>query len=229
MLSQGYRKLGGAFIYLFILLAGVSLTACIDLAGTQSLAKNKNYVFNFKAQVFVMRGGLGGIFSKGMNQLQSTLESQYRIRTESTVWYKANVLSRFIVKNYGSKALPGPIVLAGHSLGANEQIKVAQNLAKKNIPVALLITIDAVSPLEVPPNVKRVLNIYKPSFVPMFSGLRVKAIDPSRTKIENVDVTSLERIAVNHFTIDKNVEVQQLMLKRTLAAIKVSTAKTGRE
>jgi hypothetical protein len=222
MIFKCCRQVSRAFFYLFLLLSGLSLTGCFDLAGTQSLANDKNYIFKTKAQVFVMRGGLGGVFSKGMNHLQTTLERQYRVRTESTVWYKANALSQFIIKNYGTKELPGPIVLAGHSLGANEQIKVAQNLARKNIPVALLITIDAVSPLEVPPNVKQVINIYKPSFVPLFSGLRVKAMDPIHTKIENIDVTASKSMAVNHFTIDKNADVQKLMLDRTLAAIKYS-------
>lgn len=201
------------------ILSVFALSACIDLAGTQSLSKDKSYVFHSKAQVFVMRGGLGGIFSTGMNQLQSTLERKYKIKTESTVWYKANDLSKFIIKHYGTPELPGPIVLAGHSLGGNDQIKVARSLAKANIPVALLITIDAVSPLEVPPNVKHVLNIFKPSFVPLFSGLRVRAMDPVQTKIENIDVTSIENLKVNHFTIDKNAEIQRLMLVRVLAAI----------
>lgn len=204
----------------------MQLTGCIDLARTQSLARDKNYVFKSNARVFVMRGGLGGVFSTGMNQLQSTLETRYRIRSESTVWYKVDQLSKYIIKNYGTKELPGPIILAGHSLGANEQIKVANNLAKANIPVELLITIDAVSPLEVPPNVKHVLNIYKPSFVPMFSGLRVKARDPKRTTIENINVATLKKAAVNHFTIDKNKEVQDLMINRSLAAISNSEKHT---
>ncbi|ARG98019.1 hypothetical protein [Legionella micdadei] len=227
MESRCHYRIGKSILYLCILLSNLYLTGCIDLAATQSLSKDKNYVFKSKARVFVMRGGLGGIFSTGMNQLQSTLERKYRIRTESTVWYKVDQLSKYIIKNYGTKELPGPIILAGHSLGANEQIKVAKNLAKANIPVDLLITIDAVSPLEVPPNVKHVLNIYKPSFVPMFSGLRVKAMDPKRTTIENLNVSTLKTVAVNHFTIDKNEEIQNLMVNRSLAAISNANSKTA--
>ncbi|KTC85833.1 hypothetical protein [Legionella drozanskii] len=213
------NKLCKLIFYFFLLLSSMYLTGCIDLAATQSLSKDKNYLFKSNARVFVMRGGLGGVFSTGMNQLQSTLESKYRIRSESTVWYKVDQLTKYISKNYGTKELPGPIILAGHSLGANEQIKVAKNLAKANIPVELLITIDAVSPLEVPPNVRHVVNIYKPSFVPMFSGLRVKAIDPRRTTIENINVERFKKVALNHFTIDKSEEVQDLMINRSLAAI----------
>jgi pimeloyl-ACP methyl ester carboxylesterase len=168
---------------------------------------------------------LGGVFSTGMNQLQSTLEKEHRVRAESTVWYKANALSHFIIEHYGSKKLPGPIVLVGHSLGANEQIKVAQALAKKHIPVALLMTVDAVSPLEVPSNVRQVVNIYKPSFVPLFSGMRIKAMDPSHTKVENIDVDHLGSVKVNHFTIEKNKEIQKLMLEKTLTAISKSEQK----
>lgn len=218
---RSFHTLHNFLSFSFFLLTAFSLAGCIDLAGTRSLAQDKNYVFNSKAQVFVMRGGLGGIFSTGMNDLQRTLERKYRIRTESTVWYKASTLSNYIIKNYGTKALPGPIVLVGHSLGANDQIKVAINLQKKQIPVALLITIDAVSPLKVPANVKQVVNIYKPSFVPLFSGLQIKAVDPASTRIENINAQTLNKIAVNHFTIDKNLEVQKLMIDKTLAAIKI--------
>lgn len=166
-----------------------------------------------------MRGGLGGIFSTGMNHLQNTLERKYHVKAESTVWYKQEQLSHYIINHYGSKELKGPLVLVGHSLGANDQIKVARSLLKANIPVALLITVDAVSPLPVPPNVKKVLNLYKPSFVPMFSGLQIRAMNPGKTKVENLDVTTLKTIDVNHFTIDKHEEVQRIMLESTLAAI----------
>lgn len=211
-----------------LLLPCILLTGCVDFAGTQSLSKkNKDYVFRKQGQAFVMRGGLGGVFSTGMNQLQATLEKDYQIKTESTVWYKANQLSSYIIKNYGTKELTGPIVLAGHSLGANEQIKVARALYKKNIPVALLITVDAVSPLEVPPNVKSVINIYKQSYVPMFSGLKLKAMDPTSTTIHNIDVEKIKTITVNHFTIDKNVQVQKIMLDNVLATVKNADKKTA--
>ncbi|MBA2656333.1 MAG: hypothetical protein H0U70_05030 [Tatlockia sp.] len=221
-MSRPHQKLLKLLLSTSLLFSSLFLTACIDLAGTQSLAKNQNFVFHSKAQVFVMRGGLGGIFSTGMNQLQRRLERNYQIKTESTVWYKANDLSKFIIKNYGTKQLAGPIVLVGHSLGANEQIKVAQNLNKYHIPVALIITVDAVSPLKVSPNVKQVVNIYKPSFVPLFSGLLVRAMDPSSTKINNINVDTYKKVAVNHFTIDKNVEIQQLMVNNILDAVAYS-------
>jgi hypothetical protein len=116
-------------------------------------------------------------------------------------------------------------VLIGHSLGANEQIKVAQRLYRAHIPVDLLITVDAVAPVRVPPNVKYALNLYKPALVPMLSGLKVKAEDPEFTYVNNLDVSKLNNINVNHFTIDKNKQIQKIMLESVLAAINKPNSK----
>lgn len=215
------RTPSAAFYAKSILLAVLTplLTACIDLAATKSLARDPHHVFKSPAAVFVMRGGLGGIFSTGMNQLQKTLEYQYNVHTESTVWYHAYDLGVRIREQYGRPGLRGPIVLVGHSLGANDQIKVAQTLNRAGIPVELLMTVDAVSPIRVPPNVKKVLNIYKPSFVPMFSGQRIIAENAAVTRIENLNVDTVSGLSVNHFTIEKNAAIQKLMLDAVLQAI----------
>lgn len=216
-------KPNSSILYFGILLGLFALlTGCIDLAPSKSLAQQKGYRFLNQAQVFVMRGGLGGVFSTGMNHLQTTLERQYRIKAESTVWYKAEALSHYIMTHYGKKSLPGPIILVGHSLGANEQIKVARSLEKSHIPVALIITIDAVSPLAVPSNVKKIVNIYKPGYVPLFSGQLIQVMDAQKTQLENINVTNIKTNTVNHFTIDKNSAIQQLMVQEILAAVKHS-------
>ncbi|KTC97161.1 hypothetical protein [Legionella erythra] len=202
-----------------ILLISLTLGGCLDLATTRSTIAGKASGDNLAASVYVMRGGLGGIFSTGMNQLQATLEKNYQIKTESTVWFRSSELGRSIVRQYRAGNLHRPIILVGHSLGANDQIKVARILYAANIPVDLLITVDAVSPLAVPPNVKHVINLYKPSFVPLFSGLRVKVLDPKHTQVDNINVTTLNNVGVNHFTIEKNKEIQQLMLNNILAVM----------
>jgi hypothetical protein len=211
-----------------MLLITFTLTGCIDLSGSRSaytkkalqqstggLKKNIRGVKPTanQGEVHTMRGGLG-IFSIGMNQLRDTVAVQYKIPAHSTMWYNAGDVSRSIISSYYHRKAHRPIILIGHSLGANEQIKVARNLNAAGVPVALLVTVDAVSQTIVPPNVKKVLNVYKPGFVPMFSGLKLKAVDPNATLIENVNVNSLKGIDVNHFTIDKDKFVQALILDR---------------
>ena len=204
-----------------VLLISIFLTGCIDLASNddKNTQNSPKTVSQSNAQVYTMRGGLGGIFSKGMNRLQDSLKQDHRIYVSSTVWYKSNELSHFIIDNYKKSAKHGPIILVGHSLGANEQIKVASSLERAHIPVALLMTVDAVSPKKVPSNVTHALNLYKPSFIPLFSGLTLEAIDPKHTRIDNVNVDALKGVTVNHFTIDGNPKIQKIMLDEVLMTV----------
>jgi hypothetical protein len=196
------------------------LTGCIDLTGSRSTytkamkqSSTPKNTSPLQGEVHTMRGGLG-IFSVGMNQLRDSVIAQYHIQAYSTMWYNAGDVSRFIMKRYYQDKAHSPIILVGHSLGANEQIKVARNLNAVGIPVALLVTVDAVSQTIIPPNVHYALNVYKPGFVPMFSGLKLRAVDPNKTVIENVNVNTLPGVEVNHFTIDKNKVVQAIILDR---------------
>ena len=188
----------------------MTLSACVDLSGTKVLAEQKTH--SNRGEVHTMRGGLG-IFSIGMNQLQRAVNEQYNIPASSSMWYNAGNVSRSIINQYYTQKQTRPIILVGHSLGANEQIKVARNLNKAGVPVALLVTVDAVSQTRVPPNVRYALNFYKPGFVPMFSGLRLKAVNPDTTIIDNVNVNTLKGVSVNHFTIDKDKIVQAMILE----------------
>jgi hypothetical protein len=215
------RQLLNLVFFISTCLIVLPLPGCIDLAVNDGKNKQalRNKPTDRRAEVYTMRGGLGGVFSKGMNHLEDTLQNDYQIPSSSTVWYKANALSKEIINEYKTQHQHVPIILVGHSLGANEQIKVAKNLANANIPVALLITVDAVAPIRVPPNVRQAINIYKPSFVPMFSGLKLKAVDPKTTRIENLNVATFKDAHVNHFTIDKDEKVQQIMIQNILATL----------
>lgn len=220
-----YRR---CFLSALLLVSSISLSGCIDLSGSRATytkqamrqrlveasKKKKPEKIRYRgAEVHTMRGGLG-IFSIGMNQLRDKTAKQYHIPSYSTMWYNAGDVSQFIIHRYYQQNDHRPVILIGHSLGANEQIKVARNLETAGIPVALLVTVDAVSQTIVPANVKQALNLYKPGFVPMFSGLKLRAVDPQKTKIDNVNVALLKNVRVNHFTIDKDALVQAMILDR---------------
>ncbi len=209
---------GFKFLLLGILL--ILINACVDLSGSRSnYVKGKNTPIKEKkhsqyiGEVHTMLGGLG-MFSRGMVTLRNSVADRYDIPAYNTIWYNAGDVSRFIITNYYQQKHPRPIVLVGHSLGANEQIKVARNLNKAGVPVALLVTIDAVSQTFVPPNVKEAVNFYKSGYVPMFSGLKLRAVDPTKTQVENVNADTLKGVGVNHFTIDKNPVVQEMILEK---------------
>jgi len=216
------------FISSFILIAVFGLAGCVDLSGSKSYSEKKLMLHSNKitkksskskkprkywGEVHTMRGGLG-LFSIGMNQLRDAVDKQYNVPAYNSMWYNAGDVSRSIIAYYYRHKNHRPIILMGHSLGANEQIKVARNLNKAGVPVDLLVTVDAVSTTVVPPNVKVALNVYKPGFVPMFSGLRLRAVDASKTRIENVNVNTLKGVKVNHFIIEKDKVVQTIILDK---------------
>jgi hypothetical protein len=209
-------------IFYFGLFGAINLlTGCIDMASND--ARNTQIAYKHtmypEGEVFTMRGGLGGVFSKGMNRLQNTLEDVYHVNSYSTTWYKSHALSNYIIHQYKTEKLRGPIILVGHSLGANDQIKVARYLARANIPVALLMTVDATSPLTVPPNVEHVVNIYYPAHIPLFTGQVVTVMDPTRTRLDNFNVTTRTTIDVNHFNIESNSVIQKLMIDNILGTL----------
>lgn len=200
------------------------LTACVDLAVNDGRNKRVDIrsISHQKGEVYTMRGGLGGIFSKGMNRLEDNLENNYRIYAASTVWFRGGELSRAIIHNYRLEQHHKPIILVGHSLGANEQVQVAYRLKRAHVPVALLMTVDAVVPTSIPDNVKYAVNIYKPSFIPLFSGLRVTAQTPKLTELENINLKEIRDADVNHFTIDGSPTVQKIMLDKILRILKIT-------
>lgn len=238
-----YCNLQIRFFKLFLLLLiSVSLTACVDLSGSRDTYRakqaeskasspsppKKDKAQNFflkQGEVHTMRGGLG-IFSTGMNLIRDKVSAKYHIPSHSTMWYNAGAVSKSIIERYYKEKNHRPIILVGHSLGANEQIKVARNLNAAGVPVALLVTVDAVSQTIVPPNVKEVLNIYKPGFVPMFSGLELRAVNSQLTKIDNVNANSIKDIKVSHFTIDKD-EMLQAMIMDKIGKVLVDDNKKG--
>lgn len=205
----------------FVIFLGTCLiSGCMDLApGLNNVGKESHSPSYKLGAVYTMRGGLGGIFSTGMSDLQKKLHTRYHISSASTIWFKADTLSDHIIKNYQSGEVKAPIILIGHSLGANEQIKVARSLGEAGIPVALLITVDAVAPIKVSANVKHVINLYTPGYIPMLSGQVLVAASSQSTRIDNIDVSHINGVAVNHLTIDKHNAIQALMLKNVLAVL----------
>ena len=226
------------FTYFFSLFLTFAVTGCVDLSGAGHMPEKKHMAQPQKntsktkktsmrdGEVHTMLGGLG-IFSRGMAQLRDVVDERFDVPASTIMWYNAGDESRAIINYYYTHKKHRPIILIGHSLGANEQIKVARNLDKAGIPVALLVTVDAVSQTRVPGNVNYALNVYKPGFVPMFSGLKLKAVNPKTTQVENLNVTTLPGIKVNHFTIDKDKALQAIILDKVDKVLSHADRKTA--
>lgn len=116
-----------------------------------------------------------------------------------------------------------PLVIVGYSTGGNTAISLAKRLARSNIPVDLLVTIDPLptTSARVPPNVQRCLNYYQTLIpgIPLLAGGKVAVEKPDATALENINFrhSPLHRGFVHHFNMDEQPgitsTVRSLMLE----------------
>lgn len=155
--------------------------------------------------VYLLRGGLN-IFSTGMDEIAKKLEARgvYAKTAGHADWQK---VADQAADRYTSTR--SPIVLVGHSWGANAEILIADALLKKNIPVALIIMLDPTTVLKAPPNVRHLVNYY--STTANGQHLQVLPGYGFSGSLENI----LE--PVGHLEIDNWVPLQEKIIDQIVA------------
>src|ERR1700690_2761681 len=140
--------------------------------------------------VYLLKG-LAGIFSTGLDTLADQLNAR---GYHATVHSYRDIDDLAVEAAKLQKSGKGPIVIMGHSLGADAAIPMAEEMKKKGAPVALIVTFGPDQKQLAPSNVGRVVNYYLGDSTisrgPGFSG-----------SISNVDLDSASDI--NHFNIEK--------------------------
>ena len=139
-----------------------------------------------------MRGFMN-VFSLGMDGLAAELRGAGISATVASYasWQET---AREIAANYKAGDR-GPIVLVGHSFGADAVMDMGQYLGEMGVPVALIIPFDGTYPHAASANVARVLNIYKsaeakitrgPGFHGELTNYYVPDADVGHTNIDKV-------------------------------------------
>ena len=199
------------------------LGGCVDLTsrparlGAASAASAGE--FSREGRVYCLRGWLG-VWSRGIDVLAQRVKSELGVQATSLSDPEWRKIVRHVRSEHAAGRAREPLVLVGHSLGGDDQIRVAKMLNEANIPVDLMILIDANTPPSIPPNVRRCVNIYKSQplrdALPVFRGVRVRAVDPGRTRVENIDLRThevgFETGAISHFNITNARAVQDMAL-----------------
>lgn len=171
--------------------------------------------------VYLIRG-LIGVFSTGMDELSTKIESagvRARVFQDNQHAHLANAM----LKAYTGAKNPEPLVLIGHSYGADDVVRVARELKAKGIRVDLMVTFDATVPPKVPDNVALVYNYYQSQptdVIPMFRGIPLTLDEGANGKINNMDLRKerkdLLEPGTNHINIDKNSALQDEVVKKVL-------------
>lgn len=156
-------------------------------------------------KVYLLRG-LMNVFSLGMDDLATKLQAD---GISATVMNHADsdfVASRLVMAyNSGDH---GPIVLIGHSLGADAIVDVANTLARYNIPVALLVLFDGTDQHLIPGNITTAINYTK--------HFMISATPGSRTAVSNVDLSGDP--GIDHLNIDTTPSLQTQTVNYVLQA-----------
>jgi hypothetical protein len=172
--------------------------------------------------VYLIRGWIG-VFSTGMDQLGEEL-SKDGIRTVVYQDGQHSALADQIIKVYKGKTNNSePLVLIGHSYGADDVVAVARRLDEANIPVDCLVTVDATTPPAVPKNVRLCFNYFQSNatdVIPMFRGIPLHAEEGAKVNIVNVDLRKdrkdLLEEHTNHINIDKNTKLHNVLAEHVL-------------
>src|SRR5690242_3771471 len=101
------------------------------------------------AHAYLMRG-LMNVFSLGMDQL-AVLIARQGIAAIVHNHAEADAVVSQIAARYGAGDR-GPIILIGHSLGADAVMMMAQSLDRAGIPVALVVPFDGTDSFAAPKN-----------------------------------------------------------------------------
>jgi thioesterase domain-containing protein len=157
-------------------------------------------------EVFLLRG-YADVFSRGLDQMAATLNHQ-GIDAEVTNHLSWRAVALEIIdrqKRSGRK----PVVLVGHSLGANAVIQIAELLKKEHITVQYMAIFAATGPDPVPSNVRRVDNFY---FATKGWGEPVSGARDFSGSLNNRDYSRAG--GIGHFNIDKQPQIQREVLAK---------------
>jgi hypothetical protein len=111
-----------------------------------------------RGRVYLFRGALGLIFSRGMDKLAKRIE-EAGVPVDVNEFTVCSLVAERAIREYRED--PAPITLIGHSMGGFCSLQFADKLQAENIPVSLIVTID---PAHLMPklamNVERYMNIF---------------------------------------------------------------------
>jgi hypothetical protein len=161
-----------------------------------------------RAHVYLFRG-LADVYSLGMNTLADELNARGVEATAHSHTDWKSIADKAVAAYKAGKE--GPIILVGHSLGADAVMQMADYLGDKSVPVALLVPVDGTQSFPAPGNVARVINFTQRDYAYMRAG------PGFRGSLSNVDLS--HDPGIDHLTIDKSPRMHAQVISAVLAIV----------
>jgi hypothetical protein len=173
--------------------------------------------------VYLLRGFIG-VFSTGIDHLGTEVNAA-GVHGEVFQDDQWTDLAKAIEVKYHGHPDAEPLVLIGHSYGADDAINISRQLDTAGVPVDLLVTLDPVTPQQVPKNVRLCVNLYQSNGIwdnlPWLRGIPLQQEPGSTGTLYNANVRTDRRDLldpdVNHFNIEKKQKIHNEVLRMLLA------------
>jgi hypothetical protein len=187
----------------------VAAVVVLALGSMPATAQSTAGTAQARAHVYLLRG-LMNIFSLGMDSLAEELDKR-GVHTTVSNHSEWQSLADQAASNYKA-GKEDPIILIGHSLGADAVMQMAAYLNRKKIPVALVVPFDGTGSFSTPANVGRLVNLTQRKYAYMRAGPGFHG------SLANVDVSSDP--SIDHINIDKSPRLHTRAISEVLAVIK---------
>jgi len=203
-------------VFLTLALCGGGCTKSMlpgDLSMVQPLSDQPH-----AGNVYLVRGFIG-IWSSGIDRMgQEINEAGIRANVYREEQWKE--LTATLIARYKDQKVTEPLVIIGHSWGADHALDLARELDHANIRIDLVITLDPVTPPAVPANVRWCYNIYQTNgawdTIPIFRGVPLISEQGDAGVLQNVnmrtDRTDLLEPDTDHYNIEKNTKIHKEVL-----------------
>lgn len=158
--------------------------------------------------IYILRG-FGDFLSRGLDTLSKKLIRRGLRNTIAPHNHWKRMVHQILAnrKAFGQR----PIVLIGHSLGANSILLMAQELKKHRVSISYMVTFAATNTVPVSSNVKRLTNYY---FKTNGWGVKIKPAKDFKGILENRDFSN--KGPIGHFNIEKQSFLHDQVIENVL-------------
>jgi pimeloyl-ACP methyl ester carboxylesterase len=191
------------------LIGALAATVMLALGSTPGTAQSGAGTAQARAHIYLLRG-LMNIFSLGMDSLAEELSKRGVYATVSNHSEWQSLANQAALAYKAGKE--DPIILIGHSLGADAVMEMAAYLNRKGIPVALVVPFDGTGSFLTPANVGRLVNLTQRKYAYMRPGPGFHG------SLANVDVSGDPNI--DHISIDKSPRLHARAISEVLAVVR---------
>lgn len=209
-----------AFLPVVVLILAVTANGPASAQDTASIERStrpsSKRVAQSAGHVYLLRGLLN-VFSLGMDDLAAKIQAR-GISASVHNHSEWQTLADDITAKYkaGNRA---PIVLVGHSLGADAVMFMGEYLGKNGVPVALIVPFDGTGSFAASRNVARVMNLTQRDYAHMRRGAGF------RGELSNIDLSG--QPGIDHVNIDKSARLHTMVLSKIQAVLGRGRSRTA--